>query len=304
MKTWLIFGYFPYSTNKWKSKVHPKIATMFHFTLQPNVFDIAEPDVAFQVTSHDSLSKILDMINDLVLSVKACGVNASLCPALSHSQLISVSERACISIPLPIFFFLASLLSWEREKGERRGQRWEAKAPVKWFYHGETRAGRGPRLRAEWQAAETIKIEPLSLFARAVLIQAGVQATLIHTHSLTLGLSCGTWTDMWWHGCRHARVHLHLQATRPLCLGLSGLCSISEKPNCPNLGGMTDCTDLWKGWQVDTITEAKKALRHFYSLNIGVSKVWGVVHNRGKTIFQPMKEENVNYIYCDCTIHG
>lgn len=53
---------------------------------------------------------------------------------------------------------------------------------MKWLYRGETRAGRGPRLKAEWQAAEAIKIEPLSLAARALLIQAGAQAALIHTH--------------------------------------------------------------------------------------------------------------------------
>lgn len=63
---------------------------------------------------------------------------------------------------------------------------------MKWLYRGETRAGRGPRLKAEWQAAEAIKIEPLSLAARALLIQAGAQAALIHTHSHTRLLSCGT----------------------------------------------------------------------------------------------------------------
>lgn len=78
------------------------------------------------------------------------------------------------------------LLLWER-----RGQRGEAQAPVKWLYRGETRAGRGPRLKAEWQAAEAIKIEPLSLAARALLMHAGAQAalrTVAHTHLL----SCGT----------------------------------------------------------------------------------------------------------------
>lgn len=53
---------------------------------------------------------------------------------------------------------------------------------MKWFYRGKKCAGRGVRLKAEWQAVETIKIEPLSLAARALLIQAGAQANAIHTH--------------------------------------------------------------------------------------------------------------------------
>lgn len=165
--------------------------------------------------------------------MKACGVNAPFSLRLSHSQLVSVSGWAHISIPLASFLLSLSPLSWER-----RGQRGEAQAPVKWLYRGETRAGRGPRLKAEWQAAEAIKIEPLSLAARALLIQAGAQAALIHTHSHTRLLSCGTWIDMRWHGCRHVRVHLHLQATLSPCLCVS-IWSLfhSQNPSIPAWAG-------------------------------------------------------------------
>ncbi len=63
---------------------------------------------------------------------------------------------------------------------------------MKWLYRRETRAGRRPRLKAEWKEAEAIKIETLSLAARALLIQAGAQAALLHTYSHTHLLSCGT----------------------------------------------------------------------------------------------------------------
>lgn len=125
-----------------------------------------------------------DMINNLELSMKACGFS----PSVSVTARFSLSSYSeFIYQYLWHLFFSLSPLSWERI-----GQHGEAKAPVKWLYHGETRAGRGPRLKAEWQAAETIKIELLSLAARALLIQTGVQAALIHTHSHTHLLSCGT----------------------------------------------------------------------------------------------------------------
>lgn len=94
---------------------------------------------------------------------------------------------------MPSFLLSLSLL-FSGTGGERRGQRVEAQAPVKWLYRGKTRAGRGLRLKAEWQAAEAIKIEPLSLAARALLIQAGAQAAVIHVHSHAHAhlFSCGT----------------------------------------------------------------------------------------------------------------
>ena len=140
-------------------------------------------------------------------------------PPLRASHLVIVSGWAHISIPLASFPL--SLSVYSPPPWEWRGQRGEAQAPVKWLYRGETRAGGGPRLKAEWQAAEAIKIEPLSLAARARLIQAGAQAALFYTHTQhthTHLLSSGTWTDMRWHGCRHVRVHLHLQATLSLSL--------------------------------------------------------------------------------------
>lgn len=107
--------------------------------------------------------------------MQASGVNA---PSSLTSRL---SLRVSSYINTSSIFSSPSLL-FPGRGGERRGQNGEAQAPVKWLYRGETRAGRGPRLKAEWQAAETIKIESLSLAARALLIQAGAQAALIHTH--------------------------------------------------------------------------------------------------------------------------
>lgn len=71
---------------------------------------------------------------------------------------------------------------------------------MKWLYRGETCAGGGPRLKAEWQAAEAIKIEPLSLAARTLLIRMGAQASRVshtrtpraHTDKHAHLLSCGT----------------------------------------------------------------------------------------------------------------
>lgn len=82
-------------------------------------------------------------------------------------------------------------------------------APVKWLYRGETRAGWGPPLKAEWQVAETIKIKLLSFAARALLIQTGAQGTSICslTQVLTHSLSGGTWT---WRGGADVDVHVHL----------------------------------------------------------------------------------------------
>lgn len=134
-------------------------------------------------------------------------------PFLSFLLSVSLSARSQSRGELVyqylwhLFFSLSHsfFLREERLRGEVR-------AAVKWLYRGETRAGRGPRLKAEWQAAEAIKIETLSLAARALLIQAGAQAALVHTHTCAHLLSCCTWTDMRWRGCRHAHVHLHLRA--------------------------------------------------------------------------------------------
>lgn len=120
---------------------------------------------------------------------------------------VSLSLAARLSLRVSSYINTSGIFSsfslshfFPRRGGERRGQCGEAQAPVKWLYRGETRAGRGPRLKAEWQAAEAIKIELLSLAARALLIQAGAQAALIltHTHTYThtfnpvvLELTCG-----------------------------------------------------------------------------------------------------------------
>lgn len=49
------------------------------------------------------------------------------------------------------------------------------------------RGGRELRtpLKSEWQAAEAIKIELLSLAARELLVQTGVRATFTHTRMHT-----------------------------------------------------------------------------------------------------------------------
>lgn len=119
-----------------------------------------------------------DTINNLDLSMKACGVNAPFSLLLLRSS--SQSQGELIYQYLRHLFFSLSF-PWES-----RGQRGEARAPVKWLYRGETCAGGGPRLKAEWQAAEAIKIEPLSLAARTLLIRMGAQASRVsHTHSQT-----------------------------------------------------------------------------------------------------------------------
>lgn len=78
-------------------------------------------------------------------------------------------------------FLLSLSLLFLGRGGQRRGQCGEAQNRVKWLYRWETRAGRRLRLKAEWQAAEAIKIEPLSLAARVLLIQAGTRASVTHT---------------------------------------------------------------------------------------------------------------------------
>lgn len=131
---------------------------------------------------------------------------------------------------------------------------------MKWLYRGEARAGGGPRLKAEWQAAEAIKIEPLSLAARALLIQTG-DSGHSHPHSYVVRhthlLSCGTWTDMRWHGCRHVHVHLHLKELFPLSVWVR-LVSVPRLRN--------PSTPAWAGRQinrqVETSTQTNKPLCH------------------------------------------
>lgn len=90
--------------------------------------------------------------------MKACGLNAS------QGEL--VYQYVCH------LFFSLSLSSFHGRGGEQRGRRRQALAPLKWIYRGGdgrgARAVGGPRLKAEWQAVEAIKIEPLSLAARAL----------------------------------------------------------------------------------------------------------------------------------------
>ena len=130
--------------------------------------------------------------------MRACGLRAPF-----SSQSVSLAARLSLRVSSYIntsgIFSSLSPLSWEQ-----RGQRGEARAPVKWLYRGETRAGRGPRLKAEWQAAEAIKIEPLSLAARALLIQAGAQATRTHICSHT-----HTHTHTHPHTLSHTHTHTH-----------------------------------------------------------------------------------------------
>lgn len=90
-------------------------------------------------------------------------------------SFFSPSRTVLLSLSASSYFntsgIVSSLsLSFPPLSLESRGQCVEVQAPVKWPYSGETHTGRGPHLKAEWQAAEVIKIELLSLAARALLI--------------------------------------------------------------------------------------------------------------------------------------
>lgn len=91
----------------------------------------------------------------------------------------------------------------------------ERTTSVKWLYHGEARADRASlpplHLKAEWQAAEAIKIEPLSPAARALLIGGRVGwGGLAHSHSQTGAPVCPVCA-----ACVDApSVHLHLKEER------------------------------------------------------------------------------------------
>lgn len=138
-----------------------------------------------------------------------------------------LSLITCLSLWVGLYIktsgFFSSLapLSWVRwKRRRRRGQSEEAQAPVKWLYHGETCAGRRPHLRTEWQAAEAIKIEALSLAARALLIQTRGSG---HSHPHTLTHSPPLLWYLNWHVATWMQtcVHLHIQANLSPCLCLS-----------------------------------------------------------------------------------
>lgn len=214
-----------------------------------------------------------------------CSLFLSICLTRSSSQ----SQGELIYQYLWHLFFSLSPLSWEW-----RGQRGEAQAPVKWLYRGETRAGRGPRLKAEWQAAEAIKIEPLSLAARALLIQTGAQATRTHIHSHThtfypvvLELTCG---DMDVDMC--VFIYTYKLLFLSVSVGLSGVCSTSRTHQ--SVPRQDDCTDKWAGGQVDTKRQTNKQL----SLPILPSKC-GCVRNVKESAHQihsRYKDTNPNWI--------
>lgn len=129
--------------------------------------------------------------------------NSRFFPHLSLTAQLSLRVRSCITTPGT--FSSVSLSSLQR-RGERPV--WRGTSPVKWLYRRKTYAGIGLCLKAEWRAAEAIKIEALSLAARALLIQAGAQAAVIHTLSL-LHTHTFSPVEAGLTRCRHVHVHLH-----------------------------------------------------------------------------------------------
>lgn len=200
-----------------------------------------------------------------IFSGKARKVKSCLCPVGPFLKTSAMKcELDCCSPPV----FLSSASVWGQvpvsipltpphtptTTSKRREEQaaWRGTSPCEVVYRGKRRAGRGLCLKTEWQAVEAIKIEALSLPARALLTQAGAQDAAVHTH-------------MQWYVCEHVWIHLQLQAGLPLYLYVFILQSSS--PFTPSgINGWSDrkrpkhwqincCLCYYDQWAVGSVTD-------------------------------------------------